>query len=200
MPRPKLAGLAAGALLLTLGSACSSPGVAPAAQSVPAAPQQAGAAARPPAAAAGGLATATTALGTVVTSDGLTVYRFEKDTAKPPTSNCDEKCAKAWPPVTGDEAPALQGIRSELVGTIDRPDGTKQLTLDGWPLYRFAKDARPGDTTGEGVGGAWHAIAPDGTPVTTAGNGGAAGAGLGSAPAATPASAPSSGSSSSHGS
>jgi predicted lipoprotein with Yx(FWY)xxD motif len=31
------------------------------------------------------------------------------------------------------------------------------------PLYTFAKDAKPGDTTGEGVGGVWFVLSPQGT-------------------------------------
>ena len=32
----------------------------------------------------------------------------------------------------------------------------------GWPLYLWIKDTKPGDTTGDGVGGVWHtAVAAD---------------------------------------
>ncbi|WP_369174274.1 SCO0930 family lipoprotein [Streptomyces sp. R28] len=102
-------------------------------------------------------------LGEVLTdSAGLTLYRFDKDTADPAKSNCDGDCAKKWPPVPADDATAGSGIDKELLGVVTRSDGTEQLTVDGWPAYRFAKDANAGDVNGQGVGGTWYALAPDG--------------------------------------
>ncbi|GAA3233091.1 hypothetical protein [Actinocorallia longicatena] len=98
----------------------------------------------------------------VVDGKGWTLYRFDKDTAKPPTSNCDGDCAKAWPPVPASDDVQLKGVAQKNVGTVTRADGTEQLTLGGWPLYRYAKDTNPGDTNGQGVGGVWFATAPDG--------------------------------------
>lgn len=102
-------------------------------------------------------------LGKVVTdSAGFTLYRFDKDTAKPPKSNCDGDCAKAWPVVAADGATAAPGVDPSLLGELTREDGTKQLTIDGWPMYRYAKDSKAGDVNGQGVGGTWYASAPDG--------------------------------------
>ena len=39
---------------------------------------------------------------------------------------------------------------------IDRKDGTKIWAYKGWPLYLWIKDTKPGETTGDGVGGVWH--------------------------------------------
>jgi predicted lipoprotein with Yx(FWY)xxD motif len=61
----------------------------------------------------------------------------------------------------------VSGVEASLVGTVTREDGTRQVTLNGWPLYRFGKDT-PGAAKGEGVGGTWHAIAPTGKPAVTA--------------------------------
>jgi len=107
-------------------------------------------------------------VGTVVTSQGYTLYRFAKDTAKPSKSTCAGGCATTWPPVLGDGVPSVDGLSADLVGTVGRADGTQQLTLNGWPLYRFAKDTAPGDVRGEGVGGSWQAIGPDGKPAAAA--------------------------------
>lgn len=93
---------------------------------------------------------------------GKTLYRFDADLAEPPKSNCDGDCAKTWPPVPADDATAGDGIDKSLLGEVTRSDGTKQLTVDGWPVYRYAKDANSGDTNGQGVGGKWFALAPDG--------------------------------------
>ena len=121
-------------------------------------------AAVPPAAGGVDLTAAQLPLGTVVTSGGATLYRFDKDTPKPPSTTCNGACATTWPPllITGG-APALSGVEQSLVGTVTRPDGARQVTLNGWPLYRYSKDT-PGAATGEGIGGTWHAVAPTGKP------------------------------------
>lgn len=103
-------------------------------------------------------------LGTVVTSAGATLYRFDGDTPKPARATCNGACATTWPPLLAtDAAPGVAGVEQSLVGTVAREDGARQVTLNGWPLYRFSKDT-PGATKGEGIGGTWHAIAPTGKP------------------------------------
>lgn len=97
-------------------------------------------------------------VGQVITDqNGMTLYRFDKDTAKPPKSNCDGDCAKAWPPALATGDVQVQGVDKNLVGKVTRSDGTEQITVGGWALYRYAKDTKPGDATGQGVGGAWYA-------------------------------------------
>ncbi|MFF3463580.1 SCO0930 family lipoprotein [Streptomyces sp. NPDC001984] len=117
-----------------------------------------------PASPAGQLSVATNPeLGKVLSDEsGLTLYRFDADTAKPPKSNCDGDCATTWPPVPADDATAGAGIDKALLGEVTRADGTKQLTVGGWPAYRYAKDLNAGDVGGQGVGGKWFALAPDG--------------------------------------
>ncbi|WAU83676.1 SCO0930 family lipoprotein [Streptomyces sp. Qhu-G9] len=123
---------------------------------------------------AGQLAVADTdKLGEVVTdSAGMTLYRFDKDTAEPPKSTCEGDCATAWPPVPASGAAAPVGIDKALLGEVTRTDGTKQLTIDGWPQYRFAKDTKAGDVNGQGVGGTWYASAPTGKKASGGGGGG----------------------------
>ena len=41
-------------------------------------------------------------------------------------------------------------------------DGTRMVTYNDMPLYYFAKDTKPGDTNGQGVGGFWFVVSPDG--------------------------------------
>ncbi|MET9477659.1 SCO0930 family lipoprotein [Streptomyces sp. NPDC002917] len=102
-------------------------------------------------------------LGKVLTdSEGFTLYRFDKDTASPPKSNCEGDCAKIWPVVPAGNVTAAAGTDDALIGKVTRADGTQQLTIAGWPMYRYAKDAKPGDANGQGVGGTWFASAPDG--------------------------------------
>jgi hypothetical protein len=56
------------------------------------------------------------------------------------------------------------------LGTITRSDGTKQVTYDGHPLYYFAGDSGPGQTSGQGsdgFGAKWWLVAPSGTQITS---------------------------------
>jgi len=104
----------------------------------------------------------------VVDGSGRTLYVFDNDTADPPKSNCDGDCATAWPPVeAGSGTPELDGINAALVGTVERTDGSQQLTLNGWPLYRFAKDAEAGEAKGQAVNDVWWVIGADGKKITT---------------------------------
>jgi predicted lipoprotein with Yx(FWY)xxD motif len=107
-------------------------------------------------------------LGTVVVDgSGRTLYVFDKDTADPPKSNCEGECAAMWPPVeAGSGTPELDGVDASLVGTVDRSDGTQQLTLAGWPLYLFAKDEKAGEAKGQAVGDVWWVVSPDGKKIT----------------------------------
>ncbi|MGZ4649779.1 MAG: hypothetical protein ACXV3A_04485 [Kineosporiaceae bacterium] len=110
------------------------------------------------------VATQTKALGWVVTDGkGWVLYRFDKDKAKPsPRSSCTGACAQMWPPVLVHGTPVLKGVSASIVGSLRRSDGTWQLTLHGWPIYRFAGDGAPGQWKGQGVGGTWHAIKRNG--------------------------------------
>ncbi|WP_433263478.1 hypothetical protein ACQPZF_32305 [Actinosynnema sp. CS-041913] len=94
--------------------------------------------------------------------DGRTLYRFDKDTPNPPKSNCEGNCAEIWPPLLANGTPKLEGVDPALIGTVKRADGTEQVTLAGWALYTYAKDEAPGQWKGQGVGGTWFVIQPDG--------------------------------------
>ncbi|MER7440371.1 hypothetical protein [Micromonospora avicenniae] len=109
--------------------------------------------------------TASADIGTYVADGkGMTLYRFDKDTAKPSKSNCNGDCAKTWPPLLikspGQIYPS--GVNPQLVGYVERADGTCQVTIAGWPVYLFAKDTKPGEIKGQGVGGTWFAVSPTG--------------------------------------
>jgi predicted lipoprotein with Yx(FWY)xxD motif len=99
----------------------------------------------------------------LVDAEGRSLYVFLNDS--PGMSACEGGCLDAWPPasvVEGTSLTAGDGVSAEL-GTLERADGTLQLTLDGWPLYRYAADADPGEVTGEGVGEVWFVARPDGS-------------------------------------
>jgi predicted lipoprotein with Yx(FWY)xxD motif len=103
-----------------------------------------------------------TGLGTVlVDAEGLTLYGLTDDTGG--VSTCDGACADAWPPLTLDGPDLPAGLDADVFSVVERSDGTFQLKAGEWPLYRFAGDAAPGDTNGQGSGGVWFAAAPDGS-------------------------------------
>ena len=105
--------------------------------------------------------TASDALGTIVVdAEGRTLYGFTKDVNG--TSTCVGACATAWPPMLVSGDVAVDGLDKNLFSVVDRPDGTKQLKMGKWPLYRFSGDAAAGDTDGQGSGGSWFVLGTDG--------------------------------------
>jgi predicted lipoprotein with Yx(FWY)xxD motif len=98
---------------------------------------------------------------------GRVLYTFTRDRGK--ASTCYGGCAAAWPPFTVKRAPrAGAGVRSNLVGTTRRHDGSLQVTYAGHPLYYFTGDKKPGQITCQNVsnfGGLWLVINPNGKPV-----------------------------------
>lgn len=167
------AGLAALALSAALAACGGSTGTAPATTG-PAATSSA-ATAGPPAASATAsaaveLKTASSTAGAIVVdAKGMSVYFFTKDVKDSGTSACTDACLAAWPPVTTtSERPSADGVSGAL-GTIATPDGKKQVTLAGLPLYYFAKDAKPGDILGQGVNNVWYLASPSGAMVKAGG-------------------------------
>ena len=105
-------------------------------------------------------------LGYILTdSKGMTVYTWANDA--PDQSMCNDACANAWPPalVSGNLVDGA-GL-SRVLGTIQRADGSTQLTFNHQPLYTFRRDMQPGDMTGQGsngFGGAWSVAVMKVTP------------------------------------
>ncbi|MET8783807.1 hypothetical protein [Streptomyces sp. NPDC004589] len=96
------------------------------------------------------------------------LYRFDDDSASPSQSACNAGCATKWPPVTVQEGGNvyLAGVNPKEVGAVRRQDGQVQITVGGWPVYRFAGDGRPGDLNGQGIDGKWFAVGPTGEKAT----------------------------------
>ena len=67
----------------------------------------------------------------------------------------------------GEGTPQLDGIDASLVSTVTRSDGSKQLSIDGLPIYHFAQDTQAGEAKGQGVGGIWWVVGADGKKITT---------------------------------
>lgn len=101
--------------------------------------------------AGGAIKSMDTAKGEVLTdAKGMTLYTFDKDAAG--ASNCYDACAQKWPPL----AVAAEAMADGKYTTVERKDGSRQWAYDGRPLYLWQNDKKPGDVTGDGVGGVWH--------------------------------------------
>jgi len=113
----------------------------------------------------------------LVDGDGAALYVSEQESDG--KVRCTADCLELWLPL---EAPAGEptagdGVEGEL-GTVERPDGTMQVTHDGMPLYRFSEDGEPGQVTGDGLsdefGGetfTWRAVTTAGEPAEDSGGG-----------------------------
>ena len=95
--------------------------------------------------------------------DGKTLYIFTPDSAN--TSTCVDACATELAAARRRESTTRSRPATASPGsstTFARPDGTMQVAYNGIPLYYFAKDAKAGDMTGQGVGGKWFVASPTG--------------------------------------
>ncbi|MGV4797076.1 COG4315 family predicted lipoprotein [Rhizobium sp. F40D2] len=81
---------------------------------------------------------------------GMTLYTFDKDVMG--KSNCDDACLKKWPAFHAAAKAKAEGEWS----LVKAADGKEMWAYQGKPLYTFAGDKKPGDMTGDGVGGVWH--------------------------------------------
>jgi predicted lipoprotein with Yx(FWY)xxD motif len=106
----------------------------------------------------------------LVDGQGRTLYLWEADTGT--ASTCSGACASAWPPLTTTGQPmAGPGVSASKLGTTERSDGTTEVTYNGHPLYTFAGDRAPGQTTGQGsdgFGAEWYVLSPAGNAIETA--------------------------------
>jgi predicted lipoprotein with Yx(FWY)xxD motif len=95
---------------------------------------------------------------------GYVLYGFTADRGG--RSACTGECLKAWPPLIVKTGPrAGQGAKKSLLGTIRRPDGRRQATYGGHPLYYYVGDTKPGQILCQNVyeyGGLWLIVRPNG--------------------------------------
>jgi predicted lipoprotein with Yx(FWY)xxD motif len=95
-----------------------------------------------------------------------TVYTFAPDGDAGGEPTCVDDCAVNWPPllVPDGSVPALADeLDPSLFSVVEHPEGP-QLKVGDWPLYYFAGDSGPSQTNGQGIGGVWWLVSPDGTP------------------------------------
>lgn len=95
---------------------------------------------------------------------GRALYAFTSDTRA--RSTCYGACAAAWPPyLVRGKIRAGAGTRRALLRTTRRRDGSRQATYNGWPLYYYVGDRRPGEVRCQnvlGFGGLWLVVRPNG--------------------------------------
>jgi predicted lipoprotein with Yx(FWY)xxD motif len=106
----------------------------------------------------------------LVDAKGFTLYFFVPEQGTKIV--CTGDCVTTWRPLmaTGTTPPTSTAPLPGVIASVDRPDGGRQVTYDGWPLYTFAMDTSPGDTQGSGASGEWFvalAAASESTPTPT---------------------------------
>jgi predicted lipoprotein with Yx(FWY)xxD motif len=96
---------------------------------------------------------------------GRALYGFTRD-KRGGKSRCYGACASAWPVYfkPGGKLRAGKGVNQKLLGTVKRKNRL-QITYNGWPLYYYVSDTRPGQITCQNVyefGGLWLVVSPTG--------------------------------------
>jgi len=100
----------------------------------------------------------------LVDANGMTLYMFTKDVDG--ESTCAGECLTNWPVAAIDGEPDVGDLDATLFSTVASTDGATMLKVGDWPLYTFAGDAAPGDINGQGVGGVWWVVTPNGNPIS----------------------------------
>lgn len=124
-------------------------------------------------------------IGTVLAdADGMTLYTTDAEDGG--TIKCVQACADFWIPLApdGESVPkAVDGVAGTF-SVVERPDQTKQVALDGRPLYTFSEDRTPGSVRGngfeddfDGTHFVWTAATADGSTPDTGGSGESDGSG-----------------------
>jgi predicted lipoprotein with Yx(FWY)xxD motif len=164
--RPRLPLLAGTIGVLLLAAACGG-------SSTTAAPGSSGGTAAVAQSRTADVKTASTKAGKIlVNSKGRTMYAFAAD--RKGHSTCTGSCLTYWPPVrVGAKPPTATARVTATVGVLHRRGGTRQLTVNGWPMYTYVGDSKPGATTGQGLnesGGLWWVVSPSGKWITKTGS------------------------------
>jgi predicted lipoprotein with Yx(FWY)xxD motif len=105
----------------------------------------------------------------LVDSRGFTAYLFTADHGDSNQCVKVKGCTSIWPPLTVKGNPhAGSGVVKSMLGTIRLPNGARQLTYAGHPLYRYTGDSSPANTSYIGAtsfGGTWLAVSATGKAV-----------------------------------
>ena len=112
---------------------------------------------------------------TLVDGSGDTLYFADQETGG--SIRCLDACLRFWRPLTvaSGATPTASAALGGALATINRPDGSTQVTYDGHALYTFTDDGGPGHADGNGFTDTfdgttfnWHASTSTGAaPATT---------------------------------
>ena len=132
------------------------------------------------AATASSTTSATVSLDNRLAVDSTGAALYSSDQEKSGKVICTGGCIQIWLPLkapSSGQPTAGDGVSGKL-GTVKRPDGTSQVTLDGRPLYRFAEDTDTGKATGDNVSDSfagqkftWHSEGDSGSSSGSGGSG-----------------------------
>jgi predicted lipoprotein with Yx(FWY)xxD motif len=94
----------------------------------------------------------------LATSKGHTLYSLSAEKKGKFICTKSSGCLAIWKPVIIPSGGSVVG--PVKLGSIKRPEGGRQATYRGLPLYSFVEDTKPGETNGEGLKdvGTWHAV------------------------------------------
>ena len=103
----------------------------------------------------------------LVDSSGKALYTPDQEADG--TVHCVADCVAVWVPLAPGSSAPTAPAGGPALAVIDRPDGTKQVTAAGRPLYTFSFDSG-GKVTGDGAADdfgsqhfTWHVVHSDGT-------------------------------------
>jgi len=92
--------------------------------------------------------------------NGKVLYAWDKETDG--STICQAAaCVEKWPPLTASVLTFGDGVDKAQFSLVDRPDGSKQVAIDGRRLYTMAID-NPGEANCQGSEG-WWILHADGT-------------------------------------
>ena len=98
----------------------------------------------------------------LVDGAGITLYYFTNDS--PGKSAATDAIIKNWPVFFALDLTVSPSLSVADFSPIRRDDGQSQTVFRNWPLYYYVNDKAPGDTSGQGVNGAWFVIDPNNFP------------------------------------
>ena len=111
----------------------------------------------------------------LVTASGRALYFSDQERNKVLCTS--GACEAIWTPFTVKNMRSLTAAPTldRQLGTVARPDGSTQVTLDGRPLYTFSFDHAAGQVNGDGqkdsfdgTDFSWHVATPSGTAAAAA--------------------------------
>lgn len=94
-------------------------------------------------------------------ANGHTLYSLSAEKKGRFVCTQSSGCLALWKPLLVPNGGSVVGPMNLKLGSVKRPDGGRQVTYRGRPLYTFVEDHGPGKANGEGFKdvGTWHAVA-----------------------------------------